>query len=79
MCVPSGKSRFPVDWIPLVKGTLTNIGIPLNFFWVLDYLVILCVLNIFVGYGSVRTNLLCIMGEIAGGGSFAGAVAFSDR
>ena len=29
--------------------------------------------------GSLRTSLLCIMGELAGGGSVAVAVGVSDR
>ena len=33
----------------------------------------------FFGSGSLLTRLLCILGELAGGGSVAVAVGFSDR
>ena len=36
-------------------------------------------LDISSGFGSLRTSLLCIVGEIAGGGSVAVAVGIGDR
>ena len=35
--------------------------------------------DIFSGFKSLRSSLLCIVGELAGGGSVAVAVGVSDR
>jgi hypothetical protein len=47
-------------------------------YWVFAILLIFCVLNSFWVFGCLRTGLLCIMGELAGGGSVAVAVGVSD-
>ena len=68
LCVPSRKTRFPVDWRLLFEELITNICISLesfgfchfNDFWHLIFFRVL---------GSLRTSLLCIIGELAGGGS----------
>ena len=72
--MPSQKiKRFPVDRRLLVAKRINIIGIPLDisgycrfyvFFWVL---------------GSLRTSIVCIMGEFTGGGLAAVAVGVSDR
>ena len=57
-----------MNWRLLVKERMANIGITLD---VLNFF--LCV------FGCLQTSLLCIMGELAGGGSVAMAVGVSDR
>ena len=41
--------------------------------------IILCVLKVFRIFGSLQTSLLCIMGELVGGGSVTVAVGVSNR
>ena len=77
--VPSQKTRFPVDWRLLVEECIANSGIPLDIFrsflfqWLFSFCIFLCF------FGSLRTSLLCISGELEGGGSAAVAVVVSDR
>ena len=83
LSVPLRKPRFQVDWILLVKECIANIGIPLDIFKFLAFQCFFCVWTFFWVLGSLRTSLLCMMEELAGGGSVAGAVAVavavSDR
>ena len=68
LSVPSQKTRFPVDWRLLVEERIANIGIPLDilgFCCFKDFLR----LEIFWVFGFLRTSVLCIIGELAGGGS----------
>ena len=62
----------------LVKEHISNIGIPL---YILVFVVsIIFRLLIFFGFLFLfQTSLLCIMGELAGGGSVAVAFGVSDR
>ena len=46
--------------------------------WVSVVSMIFCVLKFVPIFGSLRTSLLCIMGELAGGGFVAVAVGVSD-
>ena len=66
-----------MDWRLLVEERIANLGTLLpffcrfdDFFWILIYIHFV---------GSLQTSLLCIMGELAGGGSAAVAVGVSDR
>ena len=65
-----------MDWSLLVDEHIANIGIALEVFFIL--IIILC-----FEYKSVfrflQTSLMCIMGELAGGGSVAAAFGVSDR
>ena len=61
-CVPSRKTHYWMDWRLSVKEHIANIGIHLEIF----------VISLFAN------QLMCIMGELAGGGSVAVAVAISD-
>ena len=74
-CVSSRKTSFPVDWKLLVKEHIANIGIPKDFFF-LDTMIIgnlkIC------HFLCLQTSLLCIMGELAGGGSMAKAIDIRD-
>ena len=49
------------------------------FFWVLAVLIIFWILKFFQVFGWLRTSLLCIAGELAGGGPVALAIGVSDR
>ena len=49
------------------------------FFLLLDSLDDFQLLDIFSGLGALQSNLLCIVGDLAGGGSKAVAVGFSNR
>ena len=51
-------------------------GIALDIFWVFE---VFWVLNQFSVMGSLQTSLLCTVGSLAGGGSVAVAVGFTDR
>ena len=77
------KKRFPVDWRLLVKECIANIGIPLD-----PWTFIFCRFDVFFAFdffssvlGSLQTGLLCILGELQGGGYVAVAVTvcISDR
>ena len=57
--VQSRKTCFPEDWRLLVKERIANIGIPLDILGFLSFLWV---------FGSLRTSLLSIMGELSGGG-----------
>ena len=50
-----------------------------NFFWVFALLMIWCNFDIFRGFGSLETGLLCIVGELPGRGYVFVAVGISDR
>ena len=68
---PVWKPRFPVDWRLLVEERIANNGIPLDVFCCcrLDeffFLVLKKKKN--QAFWSLQTSLLCIMGELAGGG-----------
>ena len=61
------------------KSVSLLFGIPLN---VLDLFVVSMIfsfLTYFLGFWFFATSLLCIIGELAGGGSVAVAVGVSDR
>ena len=60
---------------------IANIGISLGIFWFFAISIFFCILTFFRVFGSLRTSLLCIKWELAGGGSAAVAVAVgvSDR
>ena len=74
------KPHSPVDWKHLIEEHIDNIGIPLFFFLqVFAVSMTFCALNCFWVLGSLQTSQLCIMGELAGGGSLAVAVAVSER
>ena len=71
--VPSVDNRNRQSWRSLVKECIAHIKqLRITFFW--------SVLMIFsfkyLVFGSLQTSLLCIMGELAGGGSVA--VGISD-
>ena len=67
------------DWRLLVYELFANIGIPLDNSAVLTIAKKEnCVKKIQV-FGSLLTSLLCIVGELSGGGSVAVAVGISDR
>ena len=51
----------------------------IQFFCFMVVSMIFCVLKLFRVCGSLRTSLLCIMGELTGGWSVAVAVGVSDR
>ena len=68
-----------MDWRLTVKEHIANIGIPLDFFFSFSVSMNLCVYNFFLFFGSLRTRLLCLLGEIAEEGSVAVAVAVSER
>ena len=71
------KTCFLVDWRLLVKEHIANIGIPLDIFRIVIVFIIFCVLTFFWSFVSCWSSLLCIMGELAGGGSVALAVRVS--
>ena len=73
------KTRFPLDWRLLVRERIANISIPLNILRAFVVSMIFCELKLFRDFGSLQNSLLCIMGELAGGGSLAMAVGVSDR
>ena len=80
LCVPSRKTYFQVDWILLVKERIANIGKPLDMFWVFVVsMIFLCFEKNKYFFGSLQTNLLGIVGELAGAGSVDVAVGVSDR
>ena len=62
-----------MDWRLLVKGHIAYIGIPLDFFVFLLFQRFLSFGKTFF-FWSLGTILLCIMGELAWGGSVAVAV-----
>ena len=70
------ENPLPVDW-----KLLANIGIPLNVFVFLSFNDSLRYKIFPWVFGSLRSSLLCIIGELAGGVSVAVAVALvtSDR
>ena len=77
MAFESQKTRFPVDWTLLVEELIANIGIPLDssgFCRFDDF-----GSPFFPGFGSSHTSILCILGELAGGGFMAVAVNVTDR
>ena len=64
-----------MDFRFLVKELITNIGISLDRFFV-----VMTTFVIFFGdFRFLQTILLCIVGELAGGGSVGMAVGVSDR
>ena len=73
--VPLRKTNIPVDWRLLVKEFIANIGLPLDFF---RLLLLWNCLNFFRVFCSLGISLLCILRELAGGGSAAVAFGFSD-
>ena len=79
LCVPLLKIRFPVDWRLLVEERIAKFGITIEVLRVFVVSMIFWVLKCFLIFGSLQTTLLCIMGELAGGGSVAVAVGVSDR
>ena len=62
----------------MVEERIANIGIPLDIFFFLLFPCFFCVLKPIWVFGSLRTSLLCLIGELAGGGSVAVAVGVSD-
>ena len=67
-----------MDWNLLVQECIASIGIPLDifgFFRLEDFLRY----EMFSIFASLQISILCIMGELAGGGSVTVAVAVSDR
>ena len=68
-----------VDWRLLVAERIANIGIALYIFGLLAILMIFGVLTCFWIFWVCRTSLLCIMGELTGGGSVPVDVNVSDR
>ena len=80
MCVfvTSRKTCFPVDWRLLVKEHIANIGILLDILCFGCFDDFLC-FDIFWVFGSLQTSLLCIMGELAGGGFLDMAVGVIVR
>ena len=77
--VPLGKTRVPVDWRVLVKDNFDKVFILLdvfcfcclNDFWQFDFFLFL--------FFYLQPGLLCLMGELAGGGSVAVAVSVCDK
>ena len=78
LCLPSWKTCFLVDWRLLVEERIANIGISQDIFGFLRFNFFLR-LDIFWAFWSLQTSLLCIMVEVAGGGSVAVAIGVSDR
>ena len=69
LCVPPGKISFLVNWRLLVKYPIDNNQKTSVF---QDRLLqFFCGQNVFWVYGSLQTSLLCIVGELAWGGSVA--------
>ena len=66
-----------MDWRLLVEEPNVNIGVPLDMFGFCCYNDSLR-FEIFQVLGSLRTSLLCILEELAGGGSVAMAVGITD-
>ena len=77
-CVSVPWPKNWVDWRLLVEEHIANIGIHLEIFCVFFSFNDFWVLN-FLGFASLQTSLLCIMGELAGGQSVARAVSVSDK
>ena len=71
-----GKPPLPVDWRLLVKGRFAYIDIPLE---ISGFLLFRLIFGFQSYFEFLLTSLLCIMGEIEGGGSVAVAVGISDR
>ena len=69
------ENQFPVDCRLLAEERIAYIGIPLDVFAFCCFNDVLC----FCVLGSLQTSLLCIMRELAGGGSVAVAVDISDK
>ena len=78
MSVQLPKTRFLVNLSLLVKERKAKTGKTLNMFKILLFPNLFCVQKL-LGFGSLRTSLLYIMGELYGGGSVAVAIAVSDR
>ena len=78
LCVPSQKTRFPLDWRLLVEERITFNGIPVDISGLLQFLCFFCVYNVFKVLESLQTSLLCIMGELAGEGSVAVAIGIGN-
>ena len=65
-----------MDWTLLVKELNANVGIPLDVYAISNTF---CVCNFFLLIlASSQTSLLCIVCELARGGSVAVAVGVSD-
>ena len=75
--VPSQKTRFSVDWRLLVIECSPYIGIPLKKIRFFALSMFFCVLRFFQVFGSIQISLLCVSGELAGGGFLA--VGVSDK
>ena len=74
VCVPLRKPCFPVDWRLLVKERICIIGISLKNIWCFFLLWCFSEFWIFWVFGPLHTSLLCLVGELAGGGAVAVAV-----
>ena len=79
MSAPSWKRHLPVDWRFLVEESNAIIGISQSLFVVLKVLIIFQVWKPFRVVESLKTRLLCLVGELAGGGSVAVDVGVSDK
>ena len=71
------RHRFPVDWRLLVNKHSRKFGLPLKF-WFCIFFPSFFIMFLFV-FWSLPTILLCIVGELAGGGSVAVAFGINDR
>ena len=70
--VPLRKARFLVDWRLLVQECITYVGTPVERFRFFLFVSMLCfLLKKTLAGGSLQTSLVCIMGELAVGGSVA--------
>ena len=73
------ETQFQVSWRALVEGRIATIFLPSHHFSFLYVSMIFCVSIFFWVFGPLETSLLCIMGELAEGGSVAVAVGVSER
>ena len=67
--MPFQKTRFPVNWRLFIKKSKPTTGNYLEMFafWLFHFCLV---------FGSLQTRRLCIMGDIAGGGSVAVSVGW---
>ena len=67
-----------MDWRLLVNERVVIIAIPLYVFAFCGFNDLLRFGNIFCSLGSLQTSQLCVVSELAGGGSVAVAYGISD-
>ena len=76
---PPGNHASQWTWDFWSKSELLNLANLYVFFCFFTVSIIFRLYNFFWDIGSLQSSLLCIVGELAGKGSVAVAVGFSDR